>query len=285
LSTTISSGEPEIDLVVIVRGAWKRKYLVASITGLLAIASVVWALTTASIYRADVTVTEVSNSTMNAAIGGNVLAQLGGLASIAGLNLGGTSDNTQLSHAVLKSRYLVEEFIERNDLIPELFKGSKEKPTLWLAVRRFQEGILRISEDTRQRKITVSVDWTDPEAAARWANGFVSLANELVRTRALDDAGRNVAYLTDQIEKTNVVELQKVMYNLIENETKTLMLANARSEYAFVVVDPATVPERRVSPNRRFIVLAGTAAAFFAALAIAFALDWWEKRRAATLSP
>jgi LPS O-antigen subunit length determinant protein (WzzB/FepE family) len=47
------------------------------------------------------------------------------------------------------------------------------------------------------------------------------------------------------------------MYNLIETETKTLMLANARVEYAFTVVDPAVAPEIRTSPKRKLIVLSG----------------------------
>jgi hypothetical protein len=40
-----------------------------------------------------------------------------------------------------------------------------------------------------------------------------------------------------------------VLYNLIESETKTLMLANARVEYAFTVVDPAVVPGATCQPQ------------------------------------
>jgi len=71
----------------------------------------------------------------------------------------------------------------------------------------------------------VSIDNGDAVTAARWANGYVALANELVRSRALDDAKRNVAYLNEQIARTNEVELRRIMYNLVEDQTKTLMLA------------------------------------------------------------
>ena len=56
----------------------------------------------------------------------------------------------------------------------------------------------------------------------------------------MTDSSRNIQYLKDQIAKTDVVQLQGVMYSLVEAEMKTLMLANARSEYAFTVVDPAS---------------------------------------------
>ena len=105
----------------------------------------------------------------------------------------------------------------------------------------------------------MTVEWTDPVVAENWANGIVSLANELMRAKALVDSQRNIEYLKKQIAATNVVEMQRVMYGLVESETKTLMLANARADYAFTVVDPAVVPEARVRPKRRLMVLTGVA--------------------------
>ena len=75
--------------------------------------------------------------------------------------------------------------------------------------------------------------------------------------RAREDAQRNVDYLNEQVAKTGVVELRRVLYNIIESETKTLMLANARVEYAYTVVDPAVVPAQRVSPKRTLMVASG----------------------------
>ena len=262
----------ETDLPALLRVAWRYKYLVLSITMLAAMISVAMALMAKPVYRAEVVITEVREGP--AGSGGSGLAsQLGGLASAAGISLGSGSAGNHAGQAVLKSRHLVEEFVKRNNLIPELFRNSKKQPTLWLAVKRFQEGVLRITEDTRQGKTTLSIDWTDPETAARWANGVVALANELVRTRALSEATRNVAYLREQINKTTVVELQRVMYDLIESETKTLMLANERAEYAFMVVDPAVAPELRISPQRTLMVLAGTIIGFCLGIALAFTLD------------
>ena len=50
---------------------------------------------------------------------------------------------------------------------------------------------------------------------------------------------------------------ENVIYNLIEEQTKNIMLANVREEYAFKIVDPAIVPEIRVRPARRKIAIMG----------------------------
>jgi uncharacterized protein involved in exopolysaccharide biosynthesis len=130
--------------------------------------------------------------------------------------------------------------------------------------------------------MTVAIEWTDPVTAARWANDFVALANERIRSRALQDSTRNIEYLNKQIERTTVVEVQRAIYNLIESETKNLMLANVRAEYAFRIVDPAVPPEVRSSPRRKLLVLSGLAVGLFAGVFLAFELHLLRRLRTDT---
>ena len=102
-----------------------------------------------------------------------------------------------------------------------LLADSKKPPSMWLAVKNFKEDVLTIRDDKRTGLLTIDVDWKDPAVAAQWANGFVALANERIRTRAIDQATRNIEFLNKQIPQTSVVEVQRSIYNLIENETKT----------------------------------------------------------------
>jgi len=139
--------------------------------------------------------------------------------------------------------------------------------------------VLSIREDKRSGLTIAAITWTNAAVAARWANEFVALANELLRTRAIDESKASIIYLNRQIEQTNVVERKRVMYNLIENEEKTLMVANAKAEYAFTVIDPAVAPEERFSPRRTLMVLIGTALGLFLGTLAAFARDAWVQRR------
>jgi uncharacterized protein involved in exopolysaccharide biosynthesis len=123
------------------------------------------------------------------------------------------------------------------------------------------------------------MDWTDPTTAAKWANDFVALANDLVRSRVLEDATRNVAYLNKQIAQTKEVEIQRSLSDLIESETKTLMLANGRKDYAFRIIDPAVPPGLRHSPQRTLLVVSGTALGFFLGTALALGINAYRRRK------
>ena len=246
----------EIDLIALLGTLWQHKYIVVVATALFVVGSLYIAITATPLYRADVVVARVSNGNMSGAA--NLASQFGGLGRLAGINLnsGGPGQEAQ---AVLESRRLTEEFIKSKDLLDVVLPDEGRPKTLWRAVVQFRDAALNIREDVAEGISTVSISWTDPETAALWANEYVALANELLRTRALTQAESNIEYLRKQVEDTNVVELERVIYDIIESEIQTLMLANGRAEYAFTVVDPAVAPEIRVSPRRKVIVLSGTA--------------------------
>jgi uncharacterized protein involved in exopolysaccharide biosynthesis len=210
-----------------------------------------------------------------------LLNQLSGLATLAGVTLPGAA-RTEQAQGLLQSRRLAEEFIKRYNLLPVLWEDADpdEPQSMWLAVTQFREGIIDIAEDARRGTTTVYIEWKDPEIAARWANDYVALCNELMRDRALEETTRNIKYLNEQIAATNVVELQRVMYDLVENETQTLMLANAREEYAFSIIDPAVAPEQRISPQRRVMVMIGLVLGAAAGAVLAFGLHFWSRYRA-----
>jgi uncharacterized protein involved in exopolysaccharide biosynthesis len=138
-----------------------------------------------------------------------------------------------------------------------LYPPPAKQPTLWMAVKHFRDDIVQIRDDKRGGLTIVAVTWKDPQVAARWANQFVSLANELMRARDITDSQGSIDYLNKQITSVNELEVKKVMYNLIESETKTLMLANGRKEYALTIVDPAVAPDIRFSPKRTLMTLLG----------------------------
>jgi uncharacterized protein involved in exopolysaccharide biosynthesis len=268
----------EVDLGTVVRVLWSQRYVILLLALLGGGVAAALALAATVIYRAEAVIVPAHDDSM--AGSSSLASRFGGIASLAGVNLAGSSEGTE-GHAVLQSRRLVEEFIKRHGPPEKIFSHDKKPPTLWSAVRQFQGDVLVIREDKTDGLTRVSIDWTDPVVAAAWANDVVALCNELVRTRALNEAKRNIDYLNEQIAKTNVIEVRRVMYNLIESETKTLMLANGRIEYAFKVVDPAVPPEMRISPRRTMMVLAGLVLGGLLGCFAAF-LRWQLRRRSST---
>lgn len=258
----------------------RYRWLVGAFTVIAGVFAGVQAFTTPSYFRAEAVVTDVRDHGMGNL--GSLANQLGGLASIAGVSLGAGGGSTpgQEFAAVLESHHVAEEFIRRNGLIPVLLKHSSRPPTVWLAVKELNERVLSIRKDQRKGITTVGMQWTDPKVAAQWANAYVALANELIRARALEESSRNIAYLNAQLAKYDSVDLRKVMYSLIENETKQLMVANGRTEYAFQVVDPAVPPEIKAGPHRLLNTLIGILVGAFLGVVLAYIVDLIRKSRA-----
>lgn len=267
-----------IDVIALVRLLWSYKLPIGIIAGAFGVAAVILALIATPVYRAETVMTPVADSSLGNAAS-SLAGRFGGLASLAGIDLNSRGVAGQEAQAVLQSRRLVEEFIRRNDLVGVLVTPGDPDAGLWNAVQNFRDTVVSINKDDVDGTTTIAVEWKDPAVAANWANGLVALANELMRSKALADSGRNIEYLNKQIAATNVVEIQRVMYALVENETKTLMLANARADYAFTVVDPAVAPEARIRPKRRMMVLTGIALGLIFGALYAFGHDTVRRYR------
>lgn len=255
-TSSLSRDEDDIDFLALWEILNRYRIWILGVTAAFAFASIVLALLLTPIFRATTVVSEITG-TSNGMSG--LAERYGGLAALAGFDLGSLTSESNTSFATLNSRMLVEQFIRQNDLVPVLFPDATgdEMPTLWEAVEYFRDNVLSISADQANGVVMVTVDWTDPVVAADWSTSIVRLANDIIRTKATTEAETSLAYLNQKLLDTSVVELKQVLYSMVVVELQTLMLANARPEFAFVTIDPAVVPEERHRPNRTLVVILG----------------------------
>jgi uncharacterized protein involved in exopolysaccharide biosynthesis len=230
-----------------------------------AIAAVI-AFNTTPIYRAQVKAVIVDPSE---AVGGNALRnQLGGLAALAGFDVGNASGRKQEAFATLKSDGFARDFIVAENLMPVLFadrwdpqkkawRAGVKQPTIESAVRLFTREVSFITLDLRTGIVDVAIESESPSLAAQWANRAVEMANERIRGEARRTADRSVEYLNRELAKTSVVELQQAIHRLVEVQINNAMLANVQTEYAFRVIDRAVAPEQRVRPKRSIMIAVG----------------------------
>ena len=253
-----------VGLIQLVRIAWAGKWLILMVTGLFAIGSVAYALLATEWYRAEVLLAPADEMS-TPALG----AQLGGLAALAGVTVGG-GDGAE-AVAVLKSREFARSFIMDLDLMPILFaenlvgqgddrKFSRKANDLDIrdAVELFHESILKVAENRQTRFVTLAIEWRDPELAAEWAGRLVDRLNAKLRDRALREAEANVDFLREELAQTSVLTLQQSIGRLLETELQKLMLARGSDEFAFRVVDSADIPKQRARPKRALIAVSGT---------------------------
>jgi uncharacterized protein involved in exopolysaccharide biosynthesis len=224
------------------------------------------------IYRAQVVMAPVSVEKAGGGLA-SLASQFGGLAALAGVNLSTTQDDTAQSLAVLKSRAFTEAFVDRHQLLPILYADlwdpktktwnvdePEETPTLYKAYDFFDKSIRVITQDPETGLVTLTIDWSDPRQATEWANALVNEVNADVRQRAVQQSNKSIDFLRSQLQSTNEVELRTAVFSLMEAEMKNAMLASVKTEYAFEVIDPAVVPEKRVWPNRWLLAVFGLAA-------------------------
>lgn len=274
------SEEGEFDLIFLLKILWRGKKIILGVTILSTLLAVCFALTLPNMYRPESLI--ISSASREGGFKSMLSGQLGGLATIAGVNLNSGSSDVNKSLAILRSRRFLEKFIQKHNVLVPLMAttwkplsrefridqdlydvssarwvitaedGRPLEPSAWKAVNRFRD-LLSVSEDKASGLITISFEWFDPIQASHWVNMLVKELNKELRGNDRNEAQRAIAYLREQLAKTHLVDMQKVFYQLIESQMKTVMLTDARTDYAFQVIDPAVVPESRAKPNRIFI--------------------------------
>lgn len=250
----------EIDLRAMFAELWRSRWLVIVVSLLATCAGLAYALLAQPRYRAEVVLVPVDNDPTS-----KLMSQFGGLASLVGVNVGNANDAEPF--AVLQSREFTATFVERHALLPVLFHrkwdpatqgwtGPEKKwPDVRDGVKFFGERVRRIVQDRKTGLVTISMTWTDPQLAARWAGDYVRDANEQLRARTVARAQANVDYLKAQIAGTSLVALQQPAGKLLELELQKLMLARSDPQFAFRVVDAPQVPKKPVSPRRKLAVV------------------------------
>jgi uncharacterized protein involved in exopolysaccharide biosynthesis len=243
---------------------WRGKWIIIAVTAVFAVASVAYALVQTEWYRAEVLLAPAEERSAQG-LGG----QLGGLAALAGVSVGGGGSVEPI--AVLKSREFARAFIEDFDLVPVFFHEQWDAASgAWLgddpeqwpeirdAIKYLHDNVLNVSQELDTGLVTLAIEWTNPEVAAEWAKELVVRLNERLRERALKEAETNVAYLQAELAQTSVVTLQQSIGRLLESELQKLMLARGNEEFAFRVIDAASPPKERVRPKRALIAVVGT---------------------------
>ena len=273
--------DDEIDLRELFATLWRGKWIIILFTIVFAAVGVFYALSKPDIYQSSVLLAPTQDE---GGAGG-----LGRLASLAGISLGGGGANqTAMAKAVLQSRAFLAGFIDRHNLsIPlvatkawdienekwvinrEVYnpetgewltdeQGESLMPTDWDMVKTFKEGYLSLTNDEETGMVTLNIKSQSPPVAKEWAEKLVHDINEHMREQDVKEAEARIAFLEGKLQETNIAGMQQVFYQLIESETRTVMLANAQNEYIFKTIDPAVVPQEKSEPKRALIAVIAT---------------------------
>lgn len=267
---------------------WEQKLTIIVISFLFAVASIFYALSKPDVYRASSILAPVSSESSAGGLA-SLAGKFGGLASMAGINLGGGGgDNTALAIEIIRSRSFIESFIEKHELLVPLIAAEKwditsdtlvydselydEKtqkwvrevsppkktiPSSWEGYKEFL-GLLTVSQDEKTSMVTIAIEFYSPKLAKQWLSWLIVDINEFMRIEDKKEAQTSIEFLHKQLDNIKIANMETVFYQLIEEQTKNMMLAHVKAEYVLKTIDPAQVPEEKAKPKRAIIVVIGT---------------------------
>jgi len=275
----------EIDLRELFGVLWAGKIKIIAITAVFAVASIFHALSVPNQYKATALLasTESDGGALSGALG-----QLGGLAAMAGVKIGGDGGEAKIAQEIMVSWSFFEKFIAENNLEVEVYAatewikssntlvidndlynektqtwliedktGEIRDPTSWELFQAFSQRV-GVSEDKLTGLVSVSIEYYSPHIAKQWLDLYVAAINAHMQQRQVAKVTNNINYLQAQIENTSIAEMREVFYTIIAEQTKEKMVAEASPEYTFVTVSPSMVPEAKSQPKRALICILGT---------------------------
>ncbi|MBQ4844339.1 Wzz/FepE/Etk N-terminal domain-containing protein [Pseudoalteromonas sp. MMG005] len=275
----------EIDLSEILRALYQGKIVIILCSLVFSVCGVYYALSLPNVYKATALLSPVEEAQGGMLNG--LKSDLGGLASIAGVNLGGSGGNkSALALQILQSRGFLNQFVDKYDLKPILmatngWELSANKLTYnsnvydlnteqWIrdvspprnsvpGIQEVYEHILSqnltVVEDKKKDLVWLSITHFSPVVAKDLVDKLVIEINARMQDDDIKQATTKINYLKKTLNETSIADMQKIFYQLIEQQEQTKMLALTQSQYVFRTIDPAILPDIKDGPKRALICI------------------------------
>lgn len=277
-----------IDFGLVFRSLWRNKRMIILSALLGATLAFLSSLLIPNIYHSEALLGPKSSSTNELS---KLASQYGGLASLAGINLTGLGgeegERINLAIRVIQSRQFFKEFLYEKMLIDLMafdtweaetnavtYKEDiyDEKSNQWVreidfpygvvpsfqeAFEIFNENHLEIIQDNDPGFVVLRVRHESPHVARDWLALIIESINDSMRSSDIAEAQESIEFLVAQRSETELVALDEIFAQLIEEQTKTILLAQVSEDYVFNVIDEPLAPELEAEPNRVLITLFG----------------------------
>lgn len=176
-------------------------------------------------------------------------------------------------------RKLLQSIIPEN---PKSGKRNKEPgPGVWDGLREFKE-IVSVKNNLKENMITISVEFWNPEMAAKMVDYFITTLNDHMTSEAKRVAKTNMKYLVEQVDKNPDPFIKQKIYALIAQQIETSMMAEVKENFAFKVIDPPKEPDRKVKPPRALMIILSFVVSLFIGILAVFSKEYFKKIKASS---
>ena len=276
MNNNISESQTElIDLRSILKEIYRNKNLLLIVLFLSSVSSFLISLRIENIFESRAIVSfQDEELDIRSLEGGSFL-------SLAFQGLNSSSKSEDIFFETILSDLFIEKFLLERDLVWKILSLKKWDASTnkhfydenlydvqnkrWLkesrephskrAVRVFKK-ILDIDRNYASGVYAFSLKSISPEISYSWLNWYLEDINDFFRKQEIQDTSKSIKFLESKISQTNNIEIRKVFYNIIQEQTKELMLAEVNEEYFIKLIDKPQKAYIKSGPNRLTIVAA-----------------------------
>lgn len=180
-----------LDLILILARRWK---MIVGVPFVVAVITAIITLCMPNIYTAKTMI--LPDDGDSGGMMGAMMAQMGGLANLAGGLVGGSATKADLYVTMLKSETIKDPIIDRFRLM-EVYEAEFRAN-----VYKTMDETAVINTGKKDGVITIAVDDKDPKRAAEMANAYVDELSKLVAGLNMTGAGNNRVFLEKRIGET-----------------------------------------------------------------------------------
>lgn len=260
------------DVMGVLRAGW---WQIAAVVVAMLLLSILYLQAAERRYLSSLVVTPVSGSA-------GLPSGIGGLASLAGINVPGSDAGSQFELFIegLTTRESAERLVRAHpDLLPRMFpsewnakhrqwqqtagivagisRGIKSmvgmdtsyRPPDAARVQRWLANELSVAKARNQQLTVISVETSDPVFGQNLLAALHKSGDSLLRTRAVERADDYVAYLTSKLTEVTVADYRQTLVKALAEQEKTRMMASSNLPFAADPFGPPSTPDKPSNPN------------------------------------
>lgn len=207
--------EASIGLLEVLTWLGEGKRVIAAVTAVAVVGSVVFAMLKPPVFTARTTL--LPPGAQQQSTSASALAALGSLGGVAGGLVAKTPD--ELYVALLKSDSIQRALATRFDLYKRYEVDS------YATLRKEAEQYVRVSSDKKSGVIMVEVDDKEPKFAAELANGYANEITKLLGRLAVSEAQQRRVFFDQQLKETkeNLIKAEQAL-RLVQEKSGMIVL-------------------------------------------------------------
>jgi hypothetical protein len=299
-----------LDPARILRSLWDGRLTIIACTAISTLVTVLYLHTLDFSYSATMTLVPPPGQSQSSS------SPLGGLAAMAGLNIGGgvqPGSAFSIYTDAVGTRDVADEMIRRNPgILKHLFSYAwdnesqswKEQPSLRHAVAGIVKPVLgmnvnqwsapsgadlqqyiaqsvKVVQDPKRPVITMTYFNPDPKFAGSFLGQINEAADMVLRRITLDRSSKYARYLEDKLRTEQGTDLRQVLVQVLSQQETQIMMSSSDTPYAAQPLGAPIVSLFPVQPRGNFILLAGVligvAVGAFAAIQNIALLDYLQR--------